>query len=238
MAPDNRFHTTRWSVVLAARARGEAGSDEALARLCETYWYPLYVFIRRRGHGGDEALDLTQEFFLRLVERDWLDNVRPEAGRFRSFLLATAKHFLSHEQRRERALRRGGELRFVSLDLAEERYRAEPHDDESPERAYERRWAMAVLERVSKRLAAEMSEGGKAETYRLLAPYLAGGEGERPYRDAAERLDTTEAAVKMAVMRLRRRFGRILREEIAQTVDTAAEVDEEVRYLLGIIRER
>jgi RNA polymerase sigma-70 factor (ECF subfamily) len=238
MAKEGRFDTTRWSVVLAAQARGEPGSREALAYLCEAYWYPLYFFVRRSGHGPDQALDLTQEFFLRLVERNWLESVRPEAGRFRSFLLATMKHFLANEARREGRLKRGGDRVVVSLDgeAAEGRYRLEPQGDESPEREYERRWALAVLDRARARLASEMAGDGKERQHGLLEPYLSGEEGERPYRETAALLETSEASVKMAVMRLRRRFGRLVREEIARTVGDDAEVGEEVRHLLTVVR--
>lgn len=235
----SRFDTTRWSVVLLARARGEPGSEESLARLCETYWYPLYAFVRRQGHGPEDALDFTQGYFLRLMERDWLKNVRPEAGKFRSFLLVSMKHFLAHERRRAKAKMRGGEMQWIPLDAAgaEGRYRLEPRDPRTPEQAYERSWAQAVLDRARRLLEQEMEKRGGLEQYRLLEPHLSREDVQETYRDLARRLGTTEAAVKMSLMRLRRRLGRILRDEVATTVGGAGDVDGELRYLLGILRE-
>jgi len=236
---DDRFRTTKWSVVLSARARGEPGSKAALTQLCESYWYPLYVFVRRRGYGSDEALDLTQGYFLQLIERDYLKNVRPEAGKFRSFLLATLKHHISHETRRERTLRRGGGSQVISLDAtaADQRYSLEPRDPRrTPDQDYERQWARAAIRHARERLERELDESGKGRQFRVLAQYLS-GDGERPYREVAAELETTEAAVKMAVPRLRRRYGRILREEIAQTVDAENEVEDEIRYLLAAIHD-
>ncbi len=238
MHKTSRFDTTRWSVVLLARARGEPGSEESLARLCEAYWYPLYTFVRRHGHRPDDALDLTQGYFLRLVERDWLKNVRPEAGRFRSFLLGSMKHFLANERRRASAQVRAGDSRWVSLDAAEaeERYRLEPVESRTPEQAYEHAWALAVLARARRTLESEMLDAGKVEQYRLLEPYLSTDEAQGSYKDVAASLATTEAAVKMSVLRLRRRLGRILREEVAATVGEDGDADDELRYLLEILR--
>jgi RNA polymerase sigma-70 factor (ECF subfamily) len=225
-------------VVLTARAKGEPGSEEALAWLCETYWYPLYFFVRRRGYAFDEALDLTQGYFLRLMERDYLRDVRPEVGKFRSFLLASLKHYLANEKREAAALKRGGDHRLISLDAdaAEHRYRLEPPDERTPEQAYERRWALTVIQRAHRRLEAELGESERRDQFRLLVGYLSGGDPKRSYREVAGELGATEAAVKMAVSRLRRRFGRILREEIAQTVVDDTEIDDEVRYLLTVVR--
>lgn len=237
MSPEGRFNTTRWTVIRSARAKDEPGSAEALAALCEAYWYPLYVFVRRRGHGADEARDLTQGYFLRLLEKDYLDDVKPEAGRFRSFLLASMKHFLANERRDAAALKRGGGRTLVSLDLAaaENRYRHEPVSDETPERAYERRWALAVIERARDRLRDEFAAAGKERQFRLLAGHLSGRDSARPHGEVAEELGTTEAAVKMAVSRMRRQYGRALREEIADTIDDPAAIDDEVRHLLSIV---
>ena len=238
MASQDRFSTTRWSMVLAARVKDEPGSAEALALLCETYWFPLYFFVRRRGHGPDEALDLTQGYFLRLMERRYLDDVRPEAGKFRSFLLASVKHYLANERRDAAALKRGGDRPPLSLDVdeAEGRYRLEPADDRTPETAYERQWALTITRLAHERLRREMSEAGKREQHRLLVPFMSGDDPGRSYADVAAELETSEAAVRMAVTRLRRRFGRILREEIAPTVEDEAEIDDEVRHLLSVVR--
>lgn len=235
MAPDGRFETTHWTVVLSARGGGAPDSDAALAELCRTYWYPLYAFVRRSGHDADEALDLTQGYFLRMMERNYLDDVRPEAGRFRSFLLASLKHFLANHRRDAAAIKRGGRVTWVSADAAEHRFLADRRRDASPEAAYERRWALAVLERARQRLEREFDDAGKREHYRLLAPHLSAEAGARPYAEIAAELDSSEAAVKMAVSRLRRRFGRVLREEIGRTVEPE-QIDDEVRHLLTVVR--
>jgi RNA polymerase sigma factor (sigma-70 family) len=227
------FQTTKWSVVLSARAGGQAGSEEALGQLCEIYWYPLYVFVRRSGRQADEALDLTQGYFLRLMEADYLKNVRPEAGRFRSFLLSSMKHYMANRRRESLALKRGGRRQIVSLDAddAENRYRLEPRDDRTPEKAYEHQWARAVIQRAYDRLRIELDDAGKPDHYRLLAPFLSGGLAAGPCEEAAEQLGSTAAAVRMAVTRMRRRFGNILREEVSRTVDEERDVDDEVRHL-------
>jgi RNA polymerase sigma-70 factor (ECF subfamily) len=234
---DDRFHTTRWSVIRSARTRDEPGSAEALARLCETYWYPLYAFVRRQGAAPEEAGDLTQGYFVQLLEKNFLESVRPEAGRFRSFLLVSLKHYLANQRRAGSALKRGGSTPCLSLDLegAEVRYRREPHDDRTPDRAYERQWALSLIGQAHRRLSEEFEAAGKARQYHLLAGHLAGEGDERAYRALAAELDSTEAAIKMAVSRMRRRFGRILREVIAATVEDPREVDTEVRYLLSML---
>lgn len=239
MDRSGRFKTTKWSVVLRARERGEPGSRDALASLCEAYWYPLYVFVRRQGHDPSEALDLTQGFFAELIEKDLLDAVRRELGKFRSFLLAALKHHIAHERRKDDALKRGGGREIVSLDVqdAESRYRLDPADDRTPERAYERQWALAVIERARRRLQGTLEADGKGEQYRLLAPFLTDVRPEGSYREVADALGTTEASVKMAVLRLRRRMGQLLRDEIAQTVAEPAEVDAELRHLLTVLSE-
>jgi RNA polymerase sigma-70 factor (ECF subfamily) len=235
--PDPRFRTTRWSMVLSARAKNEPGSAEALSGLCEAYWYPLYSFARRSGRSADDARDLTQGYFLRLMERDYLDDVRQERGKFRSFLLASMKHYMANEHRDATAQKRGGGEQPLSLDFdaAETRYRNEPADDRTPEKAYERQWALALVARARERMRVEFDDAGKGRQYRLLARYLS-GEGDRPYKDVAVELETTEAAVKMAISRMRRHFGKVLRELIAETVGPDEEVDAEVRHLLSIVR--
>lgn len=237
MNPQGNFHTTRWTVIRSARAKDEPGSAEALASLCEAYWYPLYVFVRRMGHGADDARDLTQGYFLRLLEKDYLDDVRPEAGKFRSFLLASLKHYLANVRRDAAAQKRGGGQPLASLDLdaAENRYRNEPVDGETPARAYERRWALAVIDRARNRLKGEFERADKGRHFKLLAEHLTGSGDARPYGEIAEELGTTEAAVKMSVSRMRRQYGRALRDEIADTIDDPAEVDAEVRHLLSIL---
>ncbi|ANM31697.1 hypothetical protein ABI59_22265 [Acidobacteria bacterium Mor1] len=232
------FETTKWSLVLAAREPSDPSGREALAELCSIYWYPLYAFVRRRTGDADAARDLTQGFFADLLERSAFDRVDPAAGRFRSFLLASFKNFLSHERERAAAQKRGGGTSPVSLDAdeAEERYRFEPADDRTPERVFERSWALAVLDQVSGRLRSELIEAGKAGQYDALSGYLT-GEGDKPYKQVAEELGTSEAAVKMAVRRLRQRYGTLLREEIAHTVTDEDQVDRELKHLLTTVQE-
>ena len=229
-----RFQTTNWSLVLAARDAPTAAARVALESLCESYWYPLYACVRASGHDAETSRDLTQEFFSRLLARDFLDGVRPEAGRFRSFLLANLKHFLSHERDRSRALKRGGGVAHLSLDteVAEDRFAAERAGDLTPEQVFERRWALTVLENALERLRLEYGARGEDGRFAALGQFLTGEEPRVSYHAVAGELGLSENAVKAAVHRLRRRLGHLLREEIAATVEGAAEVDEEVRYLL------
>lgn len=225
--PPRGFATTRWSLVAAA-ARPEAAG--ALADLCRLYWYPVYAYVRRRGHGADEAEDLTQAFFARLLEKGALGAATPARGRFRNFLLASCQHFLAHERERAGALKRGGG-RVVSLDLsgADGRYRREPAGGEGPERLFERRWAMELLGRALARLRGEYEAGGKGRVFGALKGQLS---GEAAGMAAlAEVLGMTVSAVKTAAHRLRKRYGELLREEVRETVETEAEVEEEVRAL-------
>ena len=228
------FATTHWSVVLAAGGRDSTESRRALEALCEAYWYPVYAFVRRQGYGADEARDLTQGYFLRLLDKDFLADVRPELGRFRSFLIASVKHFLSNERDRERALKRGGGQATVPLDgeLAEGRYRIEPPDTLTPEMLFERRWATTVLDRALERLRTQASRESEAARFERLKAYLTGVSPASSYREAAADLDMSEAAVKTAVHRWRKRFGEVLRAEIAETLSDPREVDDEIRYLL------
>ena len=239
MAHGGAFPTTRWSMVLAARTGPTGESREALAGLCEAYWYPLYAFVRRRGSDRDEALDLTQGFFERLLEQRYLDDLRPGEGRFRSFLLSALKHYVSNERARSSAEKRGGGSPLISLDAedAAERYRLEPRDDRTPERAYERAWARTVLDRVTRQLEREFDAAGKGKLFTALAPSLTGSGPARPHRESAEALGLSEDAVKMSLLRMRRRFGRLLRDEIAQTVGDDEQVDDELRHLLAAVRD-
>ena len=231
------FATTQWSQVLAARDGSESEARGALAVLFEAYWYPLYAFVRRQGHDPEEAADLTQTFFAYLLEKDVLKKVEPTEGKFRSFLLATLKHFLSHERDKARAQKRGGDQIGLSLDakLAESRYGYEPADDLTPDQVYERRWALTVLERTLEKLEVRESSGGDGTRFERLRPYLVGEEPHLPYRDVAEALGMTEGAVRGAVHRLRQSFGQLLRDEIAMTVADLDHVDDEVRHLLGTV---
>ena len=231
------FATTQWSMVLAVGQAGTADARRALAELCETYWPPLYAYLRRTGCSREEAEDTVQGFFALLLERDDLRDVHPERGRFRSFLLASLKHLLSNERDRARAAKRGGGRKIVSFDVeaGESRFAREPADRRTPESLFDRAWALTVLERVSRRLEAEQAAGGKGDRYAVLASHLPGGATEN-YAAAADRLGRTENAVKVAVHRLRQRFGELLREEIAQTVSGPEEVDDEVKALFAALR--
>lgn len=232
-----RFATTQWTIVLAARHGTESEARLALEALCQAYWYPLYAYVRRRGHAADEAEDLTQAFFADLLSRDFLGSVDRSKGRFRSFLLASLEHFLSHEREKERALKRGGGARSLDLDAdeAETRYRYEPADPLTPELVFERRWGLTVMERAMGRLQVE-STRDQPERFDRLKPYLTGSVPQAQYREVAAALGMTENAVKATVHRLRQRYGRLLREEIAETVADPAEVDAELRHLLTVVR--
>jgi RNA polymerase sigma factor (sigma-70 family) len=236
--PHGRFATTRWSIVLAAGgASGSESSRDALAELCETYWYPLYAFLRTRGHSAEDAEDLTQAFFARLIEKRAVERADPSRGRFRSFLLTSLKHFSANEYHRGAAQKRGAGVPILSLEFerAEGRFQLEPASAETPESSFDRRWALALLERVLVRLEQEMLRSGKGPQYGRLKSYLTRDEPQTSYADAARDLDTSEGALKVAVHRLRRRFRDLVLDEIAQTVSSADEVDDELRHLWAAV---
>jgi RNA polymerase sigma-70 factor (ECF subfamily) len=227
------FLTTRWSVVLSARGDTTHAPD-ALAKLCHAYWYPLYAYVRRQGVSSHDAQDLTQEFFARQLAKGWLADVERERGRFRSWLLASLKHFLANEWDKARAQKRGGGGQFISIDdTAESRYDREPADAPTAESLYDRRWALTLLDRVLTRLREEFAVAGKIEQFEILKGVLAGD--RTPYVELAAALGTTEGAVKVAVHRLRGRYRDLIRAEIAETVSSAAELEEELRHLLGAL---
>jgi len=232
-----RVATTQWSQVLAARDGSDTEARRALEALCQTYWQPLYAYIRHQGSDPDEASDLTQAYFTELLEKDFLADVDPEKGRFRSFLLASLRHFLSHQRERAGTLKRGGGTRTLSLDtdVAEERYSSEPATGRTPEEVFERRWAMTVLGRALATLRQESTSEDHRQRFESLKPYLTGEEPRKPYREVGVELGMTELAVRKAAHRLRRRFGQVLREEIAETVAVDDAIDEEVRHLLTVI---
>ncbi len=236
--PAGQFATTHWSVVLAAGDVASPGSRRALAALCEAYWFPLYAFARRLGRQPDDASDLTQAFFARLLEKGYLRAADPSRGRFRSFLLAAFKHFLAREHDRATALKRGGGKHPISLDLAsaEGRYRLEPASGLTPERAYERRWALTLLDRVIGRLRDESAASGKGGLFDRLKVFLTGESDSPTHRQVAAELGMTEGAVKVAVHRLRRRFRELVLDEIGRTVDGPAEVEDELRHLFEALR--
>ena len=228
------FGTTRWTVVLTAGDPNHPDAAAALDHLCRTYWYPIYAYVRRKGQTAAEAEDLTQEFFSRLLGRGFPAGVRREGGKFRSYLLRALDHFLINEWQRKHAVKRGGGTTTFSLDGvdADARYALEPTDGSTPESVYDRHWAATVLETVRGRLREEYAAQGKAALFAALEPSLTGGDDLLPYSELMVRLDLKESAVKMAVHRLRKRFGELLRDEIAQTVSTPAEVEEEIRQLI------
>jgi RNA polymerase sigma-70 factor (ECF subfamily) len=232
------FPTTAWTVVSRARSGVDAEAREALAFLCAAYWLPLYSFARRLGHASEDALDLTQGYFALLIEKDYLADVRLREGRFRAFLLASFRHFLSKERVRARALKRGGGRVLLAIDAqqAEERYADEALAVLDPEALFERRWALTILERALARLRHEFAATGRTIEFEQLEAYLTGSEPRVPYKNAAERLGTTEAAIKKRVHGLRRRYGLQLRDEIAATVADPDEIDAELRHLLATVR--
>jgi RNA polymerase sigma-70 factor (ECF subfamily) len=231
------FVTTRWSVVLDASRKETTVVRAALEELCRTYWYPLYAYARRRGHSPEDAQDLTQAFFERLLERHWVERADPERGRFRTFLLTAMSRFLADQWDRGRACKRGGGAVVVPVESgeAETRYGVEPVDASTPEQYFERRWAMALLETVLRRLRAEYEDGGRGVLFERLNACLVGGREAQPYAVLAESLEVSEGAVKVAVHRLRKRYRELLRDEVAQTVADASEVDEELRHLLAVL---
>jgi len=232
------FATTHWSVVLAA-GEGDPGlSHQALQALCEAYWYPTYVYVRRKGHGPDDAEDLTQEFFAQLIEKQHLRLADREKGRFRTFLLAMLDQFLANERTRARRQKRGGHFQFVSLDhqTPEERYRTEPVDDSgTPEEIFLRQWALTLLKNATETLSRKCVAEGKQELFEVARRLMYRHDVNGAYADVAKRLGMSEGAVRVAVHRLRQTFGQVLREQIAQTVHTHEEVEEERRFLMKVL---
>jgi RNA polymerase sigma-70 factor (ECF subfamily) len=228
------FATTHWSVVLSA-GRDDAGTAQrALETLCRSYWYPIYVFVRRKGYGPDEAQDLTQEFFAQLIAKERLRLADPEKGRFRTFLLAMLDTFLAREWRRAHRQKRGGQFIFVSLDqqTPEERYQLEPADDKTPEDNYQRQWALAVLAHALNLLAEECEASGKGSLFRELKSSLTEQNDKGTYAEIAQRLHMAEGTIRVAVHRFRQRYGDLVRSEVAKTVGRFEDIDDELRSLL------
>ena len=212
-------------------------SAAALEKLCRAYWYPLYAYVRRRGQSPVDAMDLTQEFFARLLQRNWVGRAERQRGRFRSFLLSAMNHFLADEWDKARAQKRGGGGMPVPLqfDTAETRYSHEPVYNVTPEQNYERQWALALLDKVLQRLRAEYEQEGRAEFFTALNPCLVGDRTAQPYAELAVKLGVSEGTVKSAVHRLRQRYRELLRDEIAQTVATTNEMEDELRHLFAVL---
>lgn len=235
--PD-RFATTHWSVVIGAAHARAPEADQALTTLCQRYWFPLYAFVRRAGYSAEDAQDLTQEFFVQLLAKNTLAVANPERGKFRSFLIGAIKHFMANQRRHDRAQKRGGDHAVLSLDFhrGEDRYqRIEPEDHSTPERLYEKRWALALLDLVFTRLREEFSQAGKLPQFDRLKQFLAVRPADTSYHDVAGKLEMTEGAVKVAVHRMRRRYRELLKDEIAQTVTGPEALDDELRDLMAAL---
>jgi RNA polymerase sigma-70 factor (ECF subfamily) len=239
-APEVRepvFVTTHWSVVLAAGRNETTRSRDALARLCQTYWYPLYANVRRRGYSAHDSQDLTQEFFARVLEKQSIASADPQRGRFRSFILTAMNNFLAQEWEKSRAIKRGGGSEMFSLDLAraEERYDLEPCTSETPGRDFDKKWAVALLESVLAQLEAEYKREEKGDLFDALKQTLTGSRESQPYVELAKTLSMNEGAVKVSVHRLRKRYRELLQSEIANTVSSPEEIKEEMRHLFSAL---
>jgi RNA polymerase sigma factor (sigma-70 family) len=232
-----RFTTTHWSVVVAAGSLGSPQADFAIAQLCRTYWYPLYAFVRRKGHGPHDAQDLTQGFFARLLEKNYVAQADRERGRFRTYLLAALTHFLADEWDKSRRLKRGGGREMISFDAAsaEERYQLEPVDQFDAAKLYERRWVTTLFEKVLARLEEEFHDLGKGKSFDQLKGSLLAEETGLSYAELGAQLGMKEDAVKQAVHRMRRRYRELFREEIAQTVAGPDEVEDELKHLFAVL---
>jgi RNA polymerase sigma factor (sigma-70 family) len=232
------FATTHWSVVLAAGHSSVPGAQAALENLCRTYWFPLYAFARRQGNTPEDAQDLTQDFFSRLLEKNYLATVNPNLGKFRTFLLRSLKNFLVNDWKRAGRLKRGGGVEFLSIDTneAEERYAAEAPDEFNPDAEYETRWAVALIEQVLSTLRQEFDAADKGRLFEELKGFIWGNKTIASYAEIAGQLDLSEGAVKVAVHRLRQRFRELLRAEVAHTVARPEDIDVELRHLIGVLR--
>src|SRR5665213_3953075 len=233
--PGDVFATTHWTVVLAAGNRSTPQSVSALEELCRSYWFPLYAYVRRRGHNKEDAEDSVQAFFARFLEKNYLAGLSAERGRFRAFLLASLKHFLANEWDKTQAQKRGGGAAHLSLDwqTADTKFQVAATNEPSPDKAFDREWALALLVKVIERLQRECEVDGKIKLFEQLKFFLTAGKGALSHTDAAKKLGMDEAAVRVAVHRLRKRYRVLLRDEIAQTLADAADVDEEMRALFG-----
>jgi RNA polymerase sigma factor (sigma-70 family) len=234
-----QFATTRWSMVLSAARSGAPEAPRALGELCHAYWFPLYVFIRRQGWSAQDAEDLTQDFFARILEKEILADVGPEKGRFRTFLLVCVRRFLINERERRGAAKRGGGRQAVSFDRddAERQYGLALSSSATPDQAFERRWAIATLENALQKLAEEFATRGKEKLFNHIKVYLAADQAAPPYAQMARQMGVTEAAVKVAVHRLRGRFRILLEQEIASTLASDEELADEIDYLMRVLSE-
>ncbi len=229
--------TTSWSLILRAAEGQDTHAQSALATLCQTYWFPLYAYLRRRGSSREEAEDLTQGFFSKLLEKNYLKDFAPSRGRFRSFILAALRHFVSNERDYSHAFRRGGGQPALSLDFldAEHRLQIQPRDDQTPELIFERDWALALLDRVVRRLREDSERAGRGPNFAAMKIFLTGEPAGHSYHDAAQTIGMSEGAFKVAVHRLRKRYRQVLQEEIAATVDSVDDVPAEIQFLFGVL---
>jgi len=236
-AATSGFQTTRWTLIKAAACNSTPDSRDALATLCQAYWFPVYAFIRRKGHDPETAQDLTQGFFTLLMEKNYLLDVDRQRGRFRSFLLTAVKHFLANEWDRRHAQKRGGGREPISIDAveAESWYIPAIVDEATPETLFQRRWALSLLEHVMAKLRAEFALAGKADRFEKLSVFLNQDSGETRCKEVADEMGLSEGALRTSIHRLRRTYRRLLREEIAQTVSTPEETDEEIRFLMSTL---
>lgn len=235
-APHAKFQTTHWSAVLAAGQAGSLRQADALEALCRTYWFPVYGYVRQRGHPPEDAQDLTQEFLARLVHKEWLADLDPHAGRFRSYLVTLLHRFLINEYERSHAAKRGGGKTFLSLDQTEAEARYAPSTQETPETYFDRRWALALLDRALSRLREETSAAGKARQFELLSPFLSREAEPGDYPAISEKLEMSGPAVGVAVHRLRQRYREMVREEVAHTVADPADTEPEMLHLFACLR--
>jgi len=230
---DDIFATTHWTVVLAAGRRHTSESDHALEQLCRTYWFPLYAYVRRRGYSREDAEDLTQGFFARFLAKNYIEGLDAERGRFRAFLLASLKHYLANERDRAQTLKRGGAVTHLSLDwqTADTQFRLAAAAEPSPDKAFDREWAMALLAKVIERLQTECDSDGRGRQFTVLKTFLTAEKGAVPHSDAAKALGMDGGAVRVAVHRLRKRYRQLLRDELAQTLTDPAQVEDEMKAL-------
>ncbi len=237
VAPQPAFVTTHWSVVLTAGRSDTTRARDALGKLCQTYWFPLYAYARRRGYSAPDSQDLTQEFFAQLLERQSLARANPERGRFRSFILTAMNHFLASEWHKARAKKRGGGGLLLSLDLAaaEERFDLEPAGHSAPDKFFEKQWALTLLNEVLNRLEDEYRRESKGALFAALKQTLMGARESQPYAELAAKLAMNEGAIKVAVHRLRKRYRELIRAEIAHTLDRPQDIDEEMRHLFSAL---
>ena len=232
------FATTRWSVVLRAGDENSPQQQDALAQLCRTYWYPLYAYVRRLGASPEDAQDLTQGFFARLIERNVVNEADADKGKFRWLVLGTLKHYLANQRDFKVAAKRGGNLAHISLDdlTVEKRYQLEPTTTLSPDKLFDRNWAMTLLDRVREQLREHYVQAGKLDRFERLENFIPGGQARRSYEEVSQDLGVSEGALRVELHRLKALYRQFLRAEIAHTVSNPVEIDEELRYLIEVMQ--